>query len=519
MKKLLSIITVLVIGVIAFAQPNPQHKKVRDKFFPDTNYVINTPAFRAGEGFLDNKYYTQYDPLISYLEELQNQHSDVMKLTYIGETQKGRKIPQVEIKRGSGEKVRMWIQGGIHGNEPASTEAVLFFMHELLNNPEKSHLLDRVEFRILPMANPDGFNIQNRYAANGLDLNRDQTKFVIPESMILKSAFTTFDADVALDMHEFRAFRRDFTKINEWGVTSAFDVMFLYSGNLNVPEDLRNFTKEEFVDPTKAQIEALGYKHHDYFSTVKHFGELQFNEGSVNARSSATSYALSNCISTLIEVRGVALKDDSFKRRVLTGYTVISNYAQMSYDKKDEIKALLKKTGAQQAELAHIDMKRKQESDSVLFIDIATNEYQYIPAVVNRAWYATSEYNRKSPYAYIILPGNDNVVERLKVLGVQVEQVNEASSLAVETYMISEYWQEKEKYEGVNKQHVKVVTQQSTKDIPEGSYIVYTNQPNIGFAYETLEPEGQNSFVTFDILHTGLNQELPVYRLLNNPNL
>ena len=64
----------------------------------------------------------------------------------------------------------------MHGNEPASTEGVLFLLTQLLSNSEYHHLLDRLELAIVPMVNIDGYEKQDRYAANGLDLNRDQTK-------------------------------------------------------------------------------------------------------------------------------------------------------------------------------------------------------------------------------------------------------------------------------------------------------------------------------------------------------
>ena len=42
------------------------------------------------------------------------------------------------------------------------------------------------------MANIDGYESHDRYAANGLDLNRDQTKLMAKESVSLKQAFSDF---------------------------------------------------------------------------------------------------------------------------------------------------------------------------------------------------------------------------------------------------------------------------------------------------------------------------------------
>jgi hypothetical protein len=95
------------------------------------------------------------------------------------------------------------------------------------------------------MANIDGYLKQNRSNAEGLDLNRDQTKLMAAESIPLKEAYSAFKPDIALDLHEYRPFRKDFVTLSTSGVSSAYDVMFLYSGNLNVPE------------PTNSSIDGL----------------------------------------------------------------------------------------------------------------------------------------------------------------------------------------------------------------------------------------------------------------------
>jgi hypothetical protein len=47
----------------------------------------------------------------------------------------------------------------------------------------------------------------------------------------------------------------------------------------------------------------------------------------------------------------------------------------------------------------------------------------------------------------------------------------------------------------------------------KGTFIIYTNQKNAPLLAEVLEPEAPNSFVSFGVLETSLNEELPIYRL------
>ena len=108
-------------------------------------------------------------------------------------------------------------------------------------------MLDKIDIAFVPMANIDGYEKQDRYAANGLDLNRDQTKLIIKESKFLKQCFSDFNPHVAIDFHEYNPYRKDFAQLGNNGVTSRYDVMFMSSGNLNVPQKLRDFTNEVFI--------------------------------------------------------------------------------------------------------------------------------------------------------------------------------------------------------------------------------------------------------------------------------
>ena len=192
---------ILVISVFVFfalqAQPSPQSKKITKKFFPDSESLLPvTPALKKKRG------YTNYKELISFINDLKESHPSVVSIKYIGESQKGYKIPVIQIKTISdSEKIKIWMQAGLHGNEPAGTEGLLYYMHSILNNNSYADLLEGVDLLILPMANIDGYLKDNRYAANGLDLNRDQTKLMAPETRLIKKVFCEFNAHVGLDFH------------------------------------------------------------------------------------------------------------------------------------------------------------------------------------------------------------------------------------------------------------------------------------------------------------------------------
>ena len=514
MKRTLSIF-LLIFSFAVNAQFSPQDKKLTEKFFPDFDLEINTPAFAKKKGF------TTYDELMAFINEKVSAHPELISYTFIGESQKGKKIPLLSLSNGKSDKkkTKVWMQGGLHGNEPASTEGLLYLIDRLLEDPEQQLLLDDIALQIIPMANIDGYEKQDRYAANGLDLNRDQTKLNAPESVSLKQAFSDFGPDVALDFHEYRPFRRDFARMSEWGITAAYDVMFLYSGNLNIPQELRQFTEEEFVNPAKEKIKANGLSSYDYITSTDYHGETHFNLGAVNPRSSATSYALSNCISTLIEVRGVGIGRTSYKRRVFTTFTIAQSYLQSAQAKADQIKQVLEHTENPSAQAIVVKSSRKVRSDKIAVIDIGRNELDSMEVIIRDALHSKATLKRERPSAYLILPGNEAAIAKLKTLGMSIQQLSNDQSMEVEAYTITEYNRKTHSYEGVHPQEVEAKLEIKMVSFPAGTYVISLKQRRSNLSTAVLEPEATSSFIYFEVIKTDLGEELPIYRYLKTKEI
>lgn len=509
MVRLLSIALIL-----AFTVPgsiNPQTKRITDRYFPDPDIEINTPAFQKKRGFTD------YEEMMAYLNEREEKYGDLMSISFIGNSQKGYPIPLVTLQKGSGSEdhLRVWMQGGLHGNEPGSTEGVLMLMDHVLANADQHYLLDRLTLQIVPMANIDGYEKQDRYAANGLDLNRDQTKLVAPESQVLKKTFSDFNPHVALDFHEYRPYRKDYAKLSTYGVTTIYDVMFLYSGNLNVPDTLRHFTKEAFVEPAKRIMDEHELRHHDYFSSTTHLGEIQLSQGATNARSSATSYALSQAVSTLIEVRGVGLGRTSFTRRVYTTFLIGMSYLETAYQRHNDVKQVIDLSIASQQQ-AVVNSKRSVYPQTVTMIDLDTEDPIDLELNTRDSWLSTPVLTRPRPAGYVIDSAFGPLAYKLELLGLVVERLDKPTRLSIEKYTVVDYTQASQLYE---KEYMQDVTTQVTPldtTLPAGSYLVSLRQKNANLAIEVCEPEAPNSFVSFGQLPTELHAQLPIYRYVSS---
>ena len=506
-----SYILLLFFSANIFGQLNPQSKKITKKFFADFEDVVNvTPGLKKKKGYTNDK------ELYSFLDNLAKNYPNKVSISFIGESQKGREIPTINVTNpNKKEKIKVFVQGGLHGNEPASTEGVLYLLYHLLNDENYKNLLDDIDLLAIPMANIDGYLKQDRYAANGLDLNRDQTKLMAKESVILKEAFSKFNPEVAIDFHEYRPYRRDFTKLSDFGVAALYDVMFLYSGNLNVPENLRKLTESLFVKNATTTLEEAQLKHHPYTSTTNHKGDIHFNQGSVSARSSATNYALTNTISSLIEVRGVGIGKTSFKRRVKSTFLVAMSYIQTAVKHKTEVKEAIQKAIETQKEIV-VTSKRAVYKDKIEVIDLDTEEIIELEVTKRDALQSKSTLTRSTPEAYLIEAQETRLIEKLKVLGIQVNELNESKEIDVEAYKIIDYKRNAKKYEQMNLQKVKTEILTQKKLIPKGTFEIPLNQKNANLIVEVLEPEAPNSFVSFGVLKTEKDKILPIYRIKKN---
>jgi len=482
-----------------------QPKKITEKWFPDPNIEINTPAFQKKSGF------TNHREMMAFLEVLRQQHPQEITIEWIGESQKGKSIPLVRIKTSNKTKLKAWLQGGLHGDEPASTEGILYLMSQLFNS-ENKNLLDHFEWAIVPMANIDGYEKHDRYAANGLDLNRDQTKLMIQESISLKKALCQFEPDLALDFHEFRPYRKDFLEMGTGGLGVAYDIMILNSSNLNVPQNQREITQNYFVNPLMQQLSSIGYRAHDYFTTDTHLDFLYLSQGSSNARSSATSFALTGAISTLFEIRGVGLGRTSFKRRTYSTFLCAKSYLESAVIHSDEILEALNNPSDNNKVV--ISTRNNQTDQEVLMIDLFKKDTTSIVVPTKDAKNLVAAKQRKIPQYYLVHPSAKAIIERLSWFQLSHDTLASSQTLTVETYQLKESCEPSPiEFEGVYRQDCDYDVIPQTINLPAGTLRFPVNQRKGRILLEILEPDAPNSLMSYQVLNANQYPVLPYYRL------
>ena len=123
---------------------------------PATKLSENT---KADHPMTWTEYHSQ-DDMEAYMDYLAETYSDMVSIESIGTSYEGRPMRVLKIcKSGTcGEKPAMWIDGGIHAREWISPATATYHMRELLENPRcPPELLDKLDWYIMPVHNPDGY--------------------------------------------------------------------------------------------------------------------------------------------------------------------------------------------------------------------------------------------------------------------------------------------------------------------------------------------------------------------------
>ena len=103
------------------------------------------------------------------------------------------------------QTVRVLVLCRQHGDEPASTEAVLGLIHRVAEggDPALRAALAHVTLYIVPMVNPDGAEADTRGNGVGADLNRDWGVFHQPETRAVAEAARLLRPDLVIDAHNW----------------------------------------------------------------------------------------------------------------------------------------------------------------------------------------------------------------------------------------------------------------------------------------------------------------------------
>jgi len=191
---------------------------------PDDKWI--TPAEAA-----DFKTTPRYAEVKAWLERLAAA-SPLLTIHTFGRTGEGRELLYVHASKGGPAKPIVLVQAGIHAGEIDGKDAGLLLLRDIARRG-KDHLLDRVDLVFVPIYNIDGHEQLSAWNfphlrgpaekgreanARNLNLNRDYAKADAPETRAMIALLRELDPLLYIDCH-----------VSE-GFDMQYDVTFTYAG-------------------------------------------------------------------------------------------------------------------------------------------------------------------------------------------------------------------------------------------------------------------------------------------------
>jgi carboxypeptidase D len=128
----------------------------------------------------DQTSYHNYTSLTTKLQNVANQYPAITRLVSAGTSVQGRELWWLKLTDNPDvheDEPGFKYIATMHGDEPVGTELCLDLIDYLTqnygSNSRVNNIVDNIELWIMPMMNPDGNALSQRYNSSGVDLNRD----------------------------------------------------------------------------------------------------------------------------------------------------------------------------------------------------------------------------------------------------------------------------------------------------------------------------------------------------------
>lgn len=490
-------------------------------------YAQKNTVFEESQG----KRSATYMETITFYEELDKKYA-TGKLQEAGPTDVVYPLHVVLYNNRSNFDIAQWknsgnvvilINNGIHPGEPDGIDASMMLLRDIASGKHK--IPDNVMLAVIPVFNIGGAlnrNSNSRTNQNGpeeygfrgnaqnLDLNRDFIKLDAKETQSLVQLFHKLDPDLFIDNHVSN------------GADYQHVMTLLATQHNKLGGSMGKYLNEQLEPAIYADMKNRGY---DLVPYVNHWGHtpdkgwIAFHEG---PRFASGFAALFQTYSFVPETH--MLKP--FKDRVEATYALMQSFIKTASENATQIKATRKQDRETMLKESAFTVEWLVDTTQPSKIQFKGYEAGYKPSEVSgqpRLYYDRSKpYTREIPFfntyspksempapiAYIIPQGWSRVVERLKMNGVQMRQLQRDTIMDVRAYTITNYETGKRPYEG-HYLHTNVQASNEMKRVKllKGDYIIPLEQRAKRYLIETLEPTAPDAFFAWGFFDAVLQQK------------
>lgn len=472
-----------------------------------------------------------YDETIAFFRLLDKDFETIQMLE-MGPTDSGEPLQIViynpdkkfDFKQIHKEKAVLLLNNGIHPGEPDGIDATMMLYRDLatgkLTAPKNTVIVNIPIYNIGGALNRNSHTRANQngpesYGFRGnernYDLNRDFLKSDTRNARSFAQIFHTVNPDVFIDNHVSN------------GADYQYTFTYIATHHQKLGGELGTFFKDEMMPKILAAMKAKGIEATPYVNVHDTKPDAAGFEQFMDYPRYSTGFAsMFNVPGSMPETH--MLKDYASRVKVTYEYMVES----LAYTDNNHNKIKLLRS----ENLENYTPGKRY----TLQWEIDSTQVTTLPFLGYQGEYKTSEvtgkqrlfYDRKKPFskmvpyyqtyqpvtqvsipeAYIVPKSWWNVIELLKINNITMEPLAKDTEIEVESYRIKDYKTSKYAYEG-HYPHNSVTLETTTQKVlfRKGDFIINTQQPGVKYLLETLEPQGVDSYFSWNFFDAILQQK------------
>lgn len=513
---------------------------------PASLAALRTTAERS-----DYEQTTRHADVVSFLEAVAT--ADDVHLTRLGYTAEGRRLPLLvwgapdaspEAVRATG-KVRVYLQGNIHGGEVCGKEALLQLARSLALDQHRSWAEELV-LLVAPLYNADGneridvrgrarqhgpfAGVGQRGNARGFDLNRDHIKLDTPEARALARLMRDYDPHVYVDFHTTN------------GTYHAYHLTYSPPLHPSTAPPLVDLLRHGLLPAATRRIETRRGWHTYYYGNLPppHQGNLSWTGLGDDAgwytfdhrpRFSNNYAGLRNRLGILSEAYSYA----TFRERVEVSLAFAEEILDYLATHADHVRATLADADAASVVGQRLALRarhrRSEEPVRILGGAVIEEPNPFSSGTVLRRTdvikpvtvyeYGSFEASETEtvPRAYLIPAAQRRTRDLLVAHGIAHGELPADTVLVVERFHVDSTHVAEKEYEGHHETQLFGRYTADTTAVPAGTVIVPVAQALGRLAFVLLEPRSDDGVATWDLIDSdpAAGDSYPILRLSPEP--
>jgi hypothetical protein len=517
---------------------------------------------------------SRYADVVAFMEATA-QASPRMHLTTFGYTFEGRPLPLAvvgapdaspEAVRKTG-KLRVYIQGNIHGGEVEGKESAQMLLRDLAQG-KHSEWLQSMVLLIAPIYNADGnerISLTNRGRQHGpiggmgqrpnaqdLDLNRDHMKLGSPEARSMARLMSDYDPHVSMDLHTTN------------GSFHAYHVTYAPPLNPATDPAIIDLLRMQWLPAfTKTIKSKYGWDYYYYGNVSGGRGEGRGGRGGRGAagrgappsapppvvqqalepqldgamrtwatfdhrpRFNNNYIGLRNRIALLSEAYSYA----TFEDRIVATNRFIEenlNYAHANAKAVQQLVAESDKRSIVGSTLPlRAELERAAEPVEILMGEVAEERNPYSGQMMYRRtdvkrpekMYEMGTFKAtdsdRVPAAYFVPPNLQTVIDRIQAHGIAASPLQAAETVAIEEFRIEAIEPAARPFQNRTERTIRGAWAAAERQLPAGTLRIDMTQPLARLAFYLLEPRSDDGLANWNLVD-GLETDAKVYPIVRS---